>query len=86
MAAKLTMEVCSMFGLGGLEGGILLVLALGYFLPFMINIPLAASRGKSVALIVLLTAIFSWLVTLILAMLPKAQPFTEPRPAEPTRS
>lgn len=73
-----------MFGLGGLEGGILLVLAIGYFLPFLINIPLAASRGKSVALIVLLTVIFSWIVTLILAMLPKAAPLTEPRPPAPT--
>lgn len=33
--------------------------------------------------VVLLTAIFSWIVTLILAMLPKAQPFTEPKPADP---
>lgn len=73
-----------MFGLGGLEGGILLVLAIGYFLPFLINIPLAASRGKSVALIVLLTVIFSWIVTLILAMLPKAAPLAEPRPPAPT--
>jgi hypothetical protein len=73
-----------MFGLGGLEGGILLVLAIGYFLPFLINIPLAASRGKSVALIVLLTVIFSWIVTLILAMLPKVAPPDEPRPPAPT--
>lgn len=72
-----------MFGLGGAEGAILLFLIGGYLLPFLINIPLAASRGKSVALIVLLTAIFSWIVTLILAMLPKAQPFTEPKPADP---
>ena len=72
-----------MFGLGGMEGGILLVLVGGYLLPFLINIPLAASRGKSVALIVLLTAIFSWIVTLILAMLPKAEPFTEPKPERP---
>ena len=73
-----------MFGLGGLEGGILLVLAIGYFLPFLINIPLAASRGKSVALIVLLTVIFSWIVTLILAMLPMVAPPDEPRPPAPT--
>ncbi len=73
-----------MFGLDGGGAAFLLILVGGYLLPFLINIPLAASRGKSVALIVLLTAIFSWLVTLILAMLPKATPLTEPRPAEPT--
>ena len=72
-----------MFGLGGAEGAILLFLISGYLLPFFINIPLAASRGKSVALIVLLTAIFSWIVTLILAMLPRAEPFTEPKPEAP---
>ena len=73
-----------MFGLDGGGAAFLLILVGGYLLPFLINIPLAASRGKSVALIVLLTAIFSWIVTLILAMLPKAPPFTEARPAEPT--
>lgn len=72
-----------MFGLDGGGAVVLLFLVGGYLLPFLINIPLAASRGKSVALIVLLTAIFSWIVTLILAMLPKAQPFTEPKPADP---
>ena len=73
-----------MFGLDGGGAVVLLFLVGGYLLPFLINIPLAASRGKSVALIVLLTVIFSWIVTLILAMLPKAAPLTEPRPPAPT--
>jgi len=34
---------------------------------------LAKSRGKSVALMLLLTLIFSWIVTLILAFMPKVE-------------
>ncbi len=50
-----------------------LVIVLGFFLPFIINAPLAKSRGKSVILMLLLTIIFSWIVTLILAFMPKAE-------------
>ena len=50
--------------------GILAVLLI-YLLPFFINAVLAKSRGKSVILILLLTFIFTWLVTLILAFIPK---------------
>lgn len=56
-----------MFGLGALELAILFVI----FLPFIINIFLAKSRGKSVVLMLLLTLIFSWIVTLVLAFMPK---------------
>lgn len=49
---------------------VLFILA-GFFLPFIINANLAKSRGKSIPLILLLTCIFSWIVTLILAFLPK---------------
>ena len=42
-------------------------------LPFILNASLAKSRGKSVMLILLLTAIFSWIVTLILAFIPKVE-------------
>jgi hypothetical protein len=52
---------------------IFLVFFMGYFLPFFINASLAKSRGKSVALMLLLTCIFSWVVTLILAILPKVE-------------
>ena len=44
-----------------------------YLLPFIINAILARSRGKSVALMLFLTLIFSWIVTLILAFMPKVQ-------------
>jgi len=43
-------------------------------LPFIINANLAVSRGKNVALMILLTLIFSWIVTLILAFMPKVEP------------
>jgi len=63
-----------MFGLGGAEiGGLgfVLFIILGFLLPFLLNASLARSRGKSVALMLLLTLFFSWIVTLILAFLPK---------------
>ena len=59
-----------MFGLGVPELTAFIVLC-GFFLPFIINARLAKSRGKSVVLILFLTIIFSWIVTLILALMPK---------------
>ncbi|BDD88737.1 hypothetical protein [Desulfofustis limnaeus] len=59
-----------MFGLGGSELVIVFAFLAFIFLPFIINAKLAASRGKSVPLILLLTLIFSWIVTLILAFMP----------------
>ena len=58
--------------IGGLGMPELLIFLL-LFLPFFINPILAISRGKSIALILLLTLIFSWLVTLILAFIPKVK-------------
>lgn len=60
-----------MFGIGAPELISLLIVFIVIFLPFIINAKLAKSRGKSVALILLLTLIFSWIVTLILAFMPK---------------
>ena len=62
-----------MFGMDA--GGVVFVLLvlLGFFLPFIINANLAQSRGKSVILMLLLTLIFSWIVTLILAFMPKVE-------------
>lgn len=62
-----------MFGLGGPEVLIVLIVLVGIFLPFIINANLAKSRGKSVVLMLFLTFIFSWIVTLILAFMPKVQ-------------
>jgi len=55
-------------------GALVLVgVLLFYLLPFIINAFLARSRGKSVILMLFLTIIFSWIVTLVLAFIPKAQ-------------
>lgn len=61
-----------MFGFGIPE--LLILTALGVvILPFIINAYLAKSRGKSVVLMLLLTIIFSWIVTLVLAFFPKIE-------------
>ncbi len=57
-----------MFGLGMPE--LILVFLIFLLLPFFINASLAKSRGKNVLLILLLTIIFSWVVTLILTLMP----------------
>lgn len=55
----------------GLDNGVFILVVMGLiFLPFFINDSLARSRGKNPWLILLLTCIFSWVVTLILVMLP----------------
>jgi len=59
-----------MSNIGGPEV-VVLFLILFVLLPFFINASLAKSRGKSVILMLLLTLIFSWIVTLILAFMPK---------------
>jgi len=51
---------------------VIMFLLLG-ILPLVINGFLAKSRGKSVGLMLFLTIIFSWIVTLILAFLPKVE-------------
>ena len=43
----------------------------GFLLPFIINISLSKSRGKKLILMLFLTLIFSWIITLYLAILPK---------------
>ena len=54
-------------------------------LPFIINFKLAKSRGKSVPLMMLLTLIFSWIVTLILAFHPKVNAIVPaPQYVDPT--
>jgi hypothetical protein len=57
-----------MFGVGIPELPIVLLI----LTPFIINIFLAKSRDKNVALMLLLTVVFSWIITLILAFMPKS--------------
>lgn len=59
-----------MFGLGIPELIVFLPFMLFLVLPFIINASLAKSRGKSVPLMLILTLLFSWIVTLILAFMP----------------
>lgn len=61
-----------MFNIGGPEL-VVLFFILFVLLPFFINASLAKSRGKSIILMLLLTLIFSWIVTLILAFMPKVK-------------
>lgn len=58
-----------MFGVGISDFVIFSILIL---IPCVINYNLAKSRGKSVPLMIVLTLIFSWIITLILAFLPES--------------
>jgi flagellar FliL protein len=63
-----------------------LIIIIGIFLflaPFIINPILAESRGKSVPLVLLLTLIFSWIVTLILAFTIKEKEVRIPKYVTP---
>ncbi len=44
-----------------------------YLLPFVVNYYLAGTRGKNILLMLLLTIPFSYLVTLILALMPEVE-------------
>ena len=44
---------------------------LGFLLPFIINISLSKSRGKNLIIMLFLTLVLSWIITLYLAILPK---------------
>ena len=57
----------------GFDASIVITVLLFLVAPFVINGTLARSRGKSIALMLFLTCIFSWIVTLVLAMLPKVE-------------
>ena len=56
-----------------MPGAILFIIISGillFFLPFILNFSLSKTRGKNVVLMLFLTIIFSYLITLILAFLP----------------
>lgn len=50
-----------------------LVGTLLYLLPFLLNFYLAKTRGKNILLMLFLTIPFSYVITVILAYLPKAE-------------
>jgi hypothetical protein len=52
---------------------VILVIFVMSILPIIINIKLAESRGQNMALMVILTIFFSWIITLVLLLLPKAE-------------
>ena len=55
-------------GLGIIELSVLLVALFGYILPVYLNVKMARSRGQNVTMIVVLTLLFTWVVTIILAL------------------
>ncbi len=48
-----------------------IVLILLCFIPLLVNYNLAKKRGQNILLIMFLTVIFSWLITLILVFAPE---------------
>jgi hypothetical protein len=63
-----------MFGLGMPELIVFVIFPLtilGLVLPFFVNYKLAKTRGKDVLMVMLLTMVFSWFVTLLLVLLPE---------------
>lgn len=60
-----------MFGLdtGGVYFTLILLVVL--ILPFFINATLAKSRGQKIGIIMVLTLVLSWIVTVILWFMPK---------------
>lgn len=62
-----------MFGLDMTSGFFVFFVLFFFFFPFLLNGYLARSRGKSVILMLLLTLIFSWIVTLVLAFMPRVE-------------
>ena len=60
-----------MFGLdtGGVYFTLIILVAL--ILPFIINISLAKSRGQSIPMMLCLTLVLSWIVTVILFFMPR---------------
>lgn len=66
-----------MFGLD--TGGTFFTFVLGVclVLPFIINAALAKSRGQKLGMIMVVTLFLSWIVTVILFFMPKAEGKTQ---------
>ena len=64
-----------MFGLDRVSAARVFIAIVLLLLPFVLNVELARSRGKKIALVMVLTFLLSWIVTLVLFFLPsKEQP------------
>ena len=64
-----------MFGLDRVSAARVFIAIVLLLLPFVLNVELARSRGKKIALVMVLTFFLSWIVTLVLFFLPStAQP------------
>ena len=64
-----------MFGLDRVSAARVFIAIVLLLLPFVLNVELARSRGKKIALVMVLTFFLSWIVTLVLFFLPsKEQP------------
>ena len=68
-------EMGNMFGPDGVSAARVFIAIVLLLLPFVVNAELARSRGKKIALVMVLTFFLSWIVTLVLFFLPTtAQP------------
>ena len=59
-----------MFGLDRVSAARVFIAIVLLLLPFVLNVELARSRGKRLALVMVLTFFLSWIVTLVLFFLP----------------
>jgi hypothetical protein len=62
-----------MFGPDGVSAARVYIGIVVLLMPFVLNVQLARSRGKSVVLVLVLTFFLSWIVTLTLALLPNKE-------------
>ena len=66
-----------MFGLDRVSAARVFIAIVLLLLPFVLNVELARSRGKKIALVMVLTFFLSWIVTLVLFFLPSKEQPTE---------
>ena len=62
-----------MFGLDRVSAARVFIAIVLLLLPFVLNVELARSRGKKIALVMVLTFFLSWIVTLVLFFLPSQE-------------
>ncbi len=62
-----------MFGPDGVSAARVFIAIVLLLLPFVLNVELAKSRGKKIALVMVLTFFLSWIVTIVLFILPSIE-------------